>query len=177
MPTQETKAQKAGHPPGKMKMTHFIAILMMMLAGKGQSHDPRTENPAQAYLQAISMAFSKDQIGKIEILQIPPRILMRGRITPEMLEKQYHNKLIIRDIAATAYQSKLIATFKMVSAQPRAESADVRWGVIFYSRDETRLGAVYFDQSGRYGSVNDMPVSFRGEFFHWLDATFSNCFQ
>ena len=160
-----------------MKATYCIAILIATMFGCGQINDAKTEKPPQVYLQTISMALGKDQIGKVEILQIPPRILVRAQVSPEALEKQYHNKLVIRDIAATAYRSKVVDIFKTVSVQPRKDTADLRWGVIFYSRDDTRVGAVYFDQSGHYGAVDNKPVSFQGDFFHWLDTTFSDCFQ
>ena len=156
-------------------MTYYTVILFAILVGCARS--PETENPAQIYVKALSMALEKDQIGRVEILQIPARILTTGQVSPEALERQFHNKLVIRDIAATAYRNKVVDRFKTVSVQPRTETADLRWGVIFYSRDDTRAGAVYFDRNGHFGSVNSLPVSLQGDFFHWLDDTFSGCLQ
>ena len=94
-----------------------------------------------------------------------------------MLEKQYHSKLIIRDVTETAYRGKIVDSFESLAAVPRKDSADIRWGVIFFARDDSRIGAVYFDKSGAFGNVDNLPVSFRGSFFGWLDRTFSSCFQ
>ena len=160
-----------------MKVAQYTFALIVVLASGGQVNDAKTENAPQTDVQAISTALAKDQIGKVEILQIPPRILMRAQVSPEALERQYHNKLIIRDINANAYRAKVIEAFKTISVQPRNDTADLRWGVVFYSLEGTRVGAVYFERSGRYGAVNNLPVSFRGNFFHWLDDTFSSCLQ
>ena len=46
--------------------------------------------------------------------------------------------------------------------EPARDGADLRWGVVFYSlaEKEKRLGAIYFDRTGRSGALNDLPVSF-----------------
>jgi hypothetical protein len=160
-----------------MKFTYFVGIVALMLWSCGEIDTAKTENPPQTYVQAISNALTQDQIEKVEVLQIPGRILMRAQVNPEALEAQYHNKLIIRNIAATAYRSRLIESFKTILVRPRNETADLRWGVIFYSKEGRRIGALYLDTSGRYGEVNGIPVEVRGAFFKWLDGTFSSCMQ
>lgn len=156
-------------------MTRSILILIASLI-LAEHHDGATQDP-KLVLGVIAMALEKNQIGRVEILQIPSRILTRAQIGSAALENEYHNKLIIRDIGSTRYRKKLADSLYTVSAQVRADTADLRWGVIFYSRNETRLGAVFFDRSGQYGAVNNISVSFKGDFFHWLDATFSDCFD
>lgn len=154
-----------------------VLVLTLFLAGYMRRDDAQEANLAQARVAALSAALTEGTVGRIEILQIPQRILTRAQITPEMLEKQYHSKLIIRDVAGTAYRDKIVDSFKSLRVLPRKDSADIRWGVIFFSRSDARIGAVYFDSSGALGSVDNLPASFKGKFFDWLDSTFSGCFQ
>lgn len=160
-----------------MKMGYVGIALLAIIVACNRSNHTNTENPPQKDVQSISAALAQDQVEKVEILQIPPRILTRAQVSAEILETHYHNKLIIRDITASAFRSKMIDILKGVSVQSRREMADLRWGVIFYSRDGKRIGALYYERSGRYGAVNGVPVEFQGDFFRWLDGTFSNCMQ
>jgi hypothetical protein len=166
-----------GELEGRMRTVRCIVALLALLASCNQVEEARPDNLPEADFQAISAALAKGQIERVEIVQIPARILTRTQITPETLEKNFYNKLIIRNITENAYYSKIVEAFSTTSVQPRTDTADVRWGVIFYSRNGTRLGAVHFEPSGHYGAVNGVPVSFRGEFFHWLDTTFSSSLQ
>lgn len=155
-----------------------ISMLIVILAAVIRAFAGDSNNASiQSQIQQISKDLNEHRVGRIEILQIPPRILTRARITADMLEKQYHNKLIIRDINSNSYRDKLISSFKTVSVSPRDETPDLRWAVIFYSQEGDRLGAVYFDKAGQYGAVNSLGASFKGDFFNWLAGRFSNCFQ
>lgn len=155
----------------------LLAVTAASIMACGQAAQPKGASSAQIELEAISRALSNHGIGRVEIIQIPPRIMTTAKISTDMLEKTYYNKIIIRDINNTSYHSKLIDAFTSLSVQPRSDTADLRWGVIFYARNDKRLGAVYSDKFGRYGAVNNIPVSLEGSFFKWLDSTFSGCLQ
>lgn len=157
-----------------MKIIAVFVMLLSMVVGTAAESN---QSSVQDQLQQISKDLSGNRVGRVEILQIPPRILTRARIGPEMLEKQYHNKLTIRDINSNAYKDKLISSIKTLSASPRDEISDLRWAVVFYSQEGTRIGALYFDKSGQYGAVNASGAAFKGDFFGWLTGTFANCFQ
>jgi hypothetical protein len=131
----------------------------------------------QSQIDSIAIKLSKYEIGKIEILQIPPRIETRTRITPEMLEKSFDYKLTISDARGGVYGDKLAELLKTLVVQPRSEMADIRWGIIFYDMNDSRAGAIYFDRWGRNGAVGDVPVSFKGDLFKWLDGNCSRCFR
>ena len=60
------------------------------------------------------------------------------------------------------------------SVNPQTETADLRWGVLFYSDQNKRVGAVYFDKWGKTGYIDDTPVSFTGGLFAWVSSSFSN---
>src|SRR5205807_7950056 len=86
----------------------LVFILLALLIGcaradkvKDKADQNRDANSPQGIVELISKALSEKAIGKMEILQIPPRIITTARVTPEMLEKQYHSKLIIRDVGST----------------------------------------------------------------------------
>lgn len=152
----------------------FIATLVVSSSTCGYANDMRT---AEQHVTNISTALSRNQIGRVEIVQIPRGVATRAAITPEMLERQYHFKLIIRDVFNSARRDRLVEALRSVSVEPRDDATDLRWGIIFYLRNSNRAGALYFDRTGRYGAVNDEPVSFKGEFFSWLDGALSDCFK
>jgi len=154
----------------------LVATLLLLppLAGQAQS-TAGTKCPAQACADVISVAIDRGDLGRVEVLRVRPDIETRAAITPDALERIYDTKLVIRNIAELPLRSKMIEAFKGSSIQPRDYIADLRWGVIFYSRNDVRIGAIYFDRSGRSGAVNDAGASFGGGFFHWLQSTFSAC--
>lgn len=161
-----------------MRMTYAFLFFLVVLLPTVSSMAANERNASiQTQIGQISKDLSESRIGRVEILHIPPRVLTRARITPEMLEKQYYVKFIIRDINSNSYKDKLVSSFMSISVSPRDDTPDLRWAVIFYSRDETRVGAIYFDKSGQYGAVNGVGAAFRGNFFSWLTATFSHCFE
>ncbi|GAB4351230.1 MAG: hypothetical protein Kow0099_35230 [Candidatus Abyssubacteria bacterium] len=116
-------------------------------------------------------------IVRVEIVQIPPEVLTRTRITPEMLETQFHYKLTIRDMRGGAYREELAKTLKSTAVQPQSEMVDIRWGIVFYDANDMRVGAVYLSKWGKNGAVGETPVSFKGKLFKWLDRNFSECFR
>ncbi len=134
-------------------------------------------SPAQSQVDILAAKLEGYEIARIEIFEIPAEVLTRIAITPEALERQFHYKLTIRDIRGGAYQTNLIEATKSIVVQPGSEMADVRWGIVFYGLDETRVAALYFDKWGGNGAVDSTPVSFKGDLFKWLDGNFSGCFR
>ena len=94
-----------------------------------------------------------------------------------MLEKQFHYKLTISDIRGSAHRDKLIEAIKSIKVLPQPEMTDIRWGVIFYGLDSSRVVALYFNKIGSGGAVADDSVSFKGNVFKWLDGNFSTSFR
>jgi hypothetical protein len=99
-----------------------------------------------------------------------------AQVTPEMLERNYLNKVVIRDITQMGYRDVFVKAFQSIHARSGSGS-DLRWGVIFYSGGGTRVGAIYFDKFGHGGAVDGYPVSLEGDFFGWLNGTFSIAFN
>jgi hypothetical protein len=82
---------------------------------------------------------------KVEVIQIPPQMFTRVRVTQEMLERTYHYKLIIRD--TSSYAAGLETALSSVSATADTELADLRWGVSFFDDANHKIGSLYFDAS------------------------------
>lgn len=154
-----------------------MLLLLAPIDGCAQGGKVKGTSPAQSQVDVLAAKLESGEIARIEIFEIPARILTRTRITPEALERQFHYMLTIRDIRGGAYQPKLIEATKSLAVQSRSEMPDIRWGIVFYGPNETRAGAVYFDKSGDSGAVDSAPVSFKGDLFKWLDRNFSSCFR
>jgi hypothetical protein len=161
----------------KTRMAVCVLLLFVPITGCTQGHEVKASTSAQSQVDRLVTELANSEIGKVEVLQIPPRILTRARITPTMLERQFHYKLTIRDVRGGVHQQKLTEAAKSIVVQPQTEMPDLRWGVIFYGLDDSRVGALYFDRWGTKGAIGDTPVSFKGGFFKWLDSNFSNCFR
>lgn len=136
-----------------------------------------TADVPQSRIDALISSLRWNQVERVEILQIPPRVLTRARVTPELLDRTFHYKLIIRDIRGGAYSADLLAAAASTSVQPAAEMGDLRWGVIFFGAGELRIISLYFDASGHRGAVDSLAVSFKGDLGKWLDSNFSGTFK
>lgn len=162
-----------------MRARLILCVMMLVITktGCGQVKNLQVERSIQLKIEAIALKLTNNEVGRIDVLQIPARILTRTRITPEMLERQFHYKLTIRDLRGGAYQDSIANAVKSITVQRATEIPDVRWGVVFYGKDDSRIGALYLDKSGFSGVVDYDPVSFRGDLFKWLDGNFSRCFR
>jgi hypothetical protein len=159
----------------------LISSLIVQLAflSTARGGDVQQPSSAQSILETLATELHDQKVSRVEILEIPPRVLTRTSITPELLETTFHYKLVIREVRGSAYQSKLhdaLAATEVVEVGERT-MPDLRWGIVFYGENEDRLAAAYFDKSGRRGAINNTPVSARGGLFDWLNSSFGECFK
>ena len=124
----------------KTQMVVYVLLLLLPIAGCAQGREVKVSGPTQSQVDALATELANRQIGRVEILQIPTRILTRTRITPGMLEKRFHYKLTIRDVRGGLHQQKLTEAAKSIAVQPETVMPDLRWGVIFYGLDDRRVG-------------------------------------
>ena len=140
-----------------------------------------SDNRAQSAVNSIEKALESYQVFKVEIVQVPEYVESRTQFDSKGLEDRFYYKVTIADIRGNPYRADLIAAVKSVTADSRPTSVDLRWGILFYNEDGTRIGAVFFDSSGRHGAVNDEPVNFNGilsnSLFAWLKDNFGNCLR
>lgn len=160
----------------KVKTRAAIAVLVA-LALVRLNANAAMAGSGQTEVDALAAKLANHEIGKVEILQMPAGLLTRITTTPDMLEQQFFYKLTIRDLRGGAYEAGLTTAVKSMSVQPRTDTVDLRWAAIFYSPEGVRVGALYFDGTGRAGTVGIAPVSFTGGFFDWLSGHFASCLQ
>jgi hypothetical protein len=182
MPKQQTdafrykgEAELEKEPPIQwQKRALFASTLALTLAFV----TPSLSDDAQARLESLAAKLrSVDAIRRVEILGIPPRILTRTRVTPDILERAYSYKLVIHDLRGSAYASNLAAAVAATTVQQTAEETDVRWAVFFFDADNRRIAAIYLDGSGRRGVVDTQAVTFGRGLAGWLNGNFSNVFK
>ena len=161
----------------KTQMIAYIVLLSALINGCANGDQTEGNSQAQMQVDALAAMLANRDIGRVEILQIPPDVETAWSITPEMLEKHFYYKLTISDIRASAHRDKLVNAMKSIAVVPQPKMPDIRWGVILYDLNGVRAGAIYFDKWGKSGAVGDVPVSFKGKLFKWLDRNFSCCFR
>ena len=155
----------------------FVLVVLVPSLCFAQKVDMGGSDKASSPIALLVRKLRSDDVRRIQIVQIPPRMLTRTRITPEMLERAFSYKLIVSDIRGGAYAASVTAAVASMSAKPTDEMGDLRWGVAFFDQNEQRIASFYFDRSGRRGAVDDLPVSFSGDMFKWLDKNFSDAFK
>jgi hypothetical protein len=158
----------------KVRILELVAIFVFQLSLLAQENKP---NSAAAAFASITAAVDQGRVGRIEVFQVPANIEARAAIKPEDLEKISYTKIVVRDLRAMSYRDELGKVFKSTSVQPRERPADLRIGMVLYSREAVRLGSVYCDRLGHDGAVDDSPVQFQGNFCSWLESKFSGGFQ
>ena len=148
-----------------------VALLLLPSWSNAQNMPPF--DSAQRSVTDLVAKLEHSEVGRVEILSIPARIMTRIGITPEGIEKSFHYKLTIRDLRGGLYQEQLTKAVKTVSLAPQERPADLRWALIFYDVAGVRVVGFYFDANGHLGSVDETPVFFRGDLFEWLDTHFA----
>jgi hypothetical protein len=161
-----------------MRSAFLIVTLLTLCASIGNAQETHvTGDTAQARIAVLVTKLRSNEVQRVEIIQMPPRMLTRTRVTPEMLERSFHYKLVIRDLRGGAYAPSLNAAVASMSAEPSAEMGDLRWGILFFDQGDQRIGSIYFDGSGGRGAVDSLAAYFRGDMFKWLDDNFSRAFK
>jgi hypothetical protein len=155
----------------------LVVLLLNTLVCSAQGGAVNITDTPQSRVNALADRLRTNSVQRIEIIQMPPRMLTRTRITPEMLEKSFHYKLIIRDIRGGVYVPSLTAAVASTSADSAPDPGDLRWGIAFFDQNERRIAFLYYDASGRHGAVDTSPVVFKGDLLKWLDDNFSRALK
>lgn len=143
----------------------LIAVTVFgMLPGvprvKGQ-----VKNLPKARVDVLIAANNAHEIERIEIFRLPKNYENVISIRPEAIEKLWFSKMTIRELCPQREQM-IGEALGLAKVNPSNRDWDLRWGIVFYSRSgDKRVAALYFDETGRYGSVDQNPVSYAAEFF------------
>jgi hypothetical protein len=160
----------------KAMIAASFLLLPLLIGEPSKENLRRNQNEAQLKLNSVVTNLSNYEITKIEILQIPPLSETYAKVTPEFLDEHFVYRLTIRGGGIGGYDSGLYDVLKSTVVQPESKMPDLRWGIVFYGPKDDRLCSVYFDRWGN-GAVGDIPVSFKGDLFKWLNDNFSECFR
>lgn len=121
------------------------------------------ESALKARMDTLMRASAAGGIDRIEIFRLPKGYENIKQVQPEDLESLLHYRMTIREVLPL--KQDLIAR-ALATAKDR--TWDLRWGIVFYWPKDRRIAALYFDETGRYGSLDKTPVSFAKDFFRQL---------
>lgn len=152
-------------------------------------------NPG-AELRDIQNKFKDDTINRAEILHIEGVGITSGMYS-DYLDKFAAYRLMIPierrgkydglDYLFAGYGTELRELIQAESVSPYNGPPKLRWGIIFFARDGSRAGAIYFDEDGEYGSINCLRAKFdrkrkllwlfgKPNLYDWLTHNFSDVF-
>ena len=126
------------------------------------------DGAAKAKIDALVKASARGDIESIDVFRLPKYYTSQVAIRPEEMEKRWFYRMTFRELRPP--KDKLIVAALGVANTHRSDREwDLRWGIVFYSRSgQRRIAALYFDETGRHGSVDQIPVSFAPDFFSRL---------
>jgi hypothetical protein len=111
-----------------------------------------------------------DQVQRIEILYFPEWIDVRTGLTPERLEQTYQYKLEIREVRESREWQRLSSALRETSVDVTSRDYDHRIAVLLFDHDDKRLSSLYFDQSGKGGTVNGSSGTIKGGLYRWTKS-------
>jgi len=148
----------------------WLALVVLLFGGCAIQRPNRGDESAQAQIRALAEFLKADGVGVIETYHIPLASETPGDVTPDALLRGWYYKTTIRHLSASS-RVALATAFMTASVSREQRMADLRQGIVFYSsRDHVALSAIYFDQTGRHGVVNGVPLSFERGFLARLKA-------
>jgi hypothetical protein len=162
-----------------MRTMRYLALgLLVVFHAFGSSAVPaaQTESSVQSTLTSLVERLERSEIGKIEILAVPVRIMTPIAIKADDLDRNPEYRLVVRDVRKGALRRPLLEALRSLTASQSENPGDLRWGVIFYDVEGVRLAGLYFDRYGHRGAIDSVPVEMQGNFFNWLNDKFSGCF-
>ena len=153
----------------------IAVVLSLSMCNADQSS--ASVDAARTTLADLTARLDRDEISRVEILNVPPHVWTRVAITPETIDAVYAYKFTIRDLRNGLYQRELARAVKTLSVGSRDDLAEVRWGIIFYDAADQRVAGIYFGRGGGDGAIDQNPVVIRGELYDWLNEQFSALFR
>ena len=142
----------------------LLAVVLFAWSGVGVSCSARDGKPLSAY------GVVPEAIYRVEILYYPERILTDAALTPEMLERQYYDKVELKNFNESIHRPTFIKAFRETAVSPSRDAHDLRTAILLYDKADKRLLSLYFDRSGENGVVNTDPVSIRDSLFSWAKS-------
>jgi len=143
----------------------FISCLVLAGAIGAPAPD---DGAAKERLAALVEASAKGDIQSIDVLRLPSYYTSLVSIGPEEMEERWFYRMTFRRLPPDK-EKQLLETLRGASIHRTERGGDLRWAVVFHAKSgHRRIAALYFDESGRHGYVDQIPVSFPPNFFRKL---------
>jgi hypothetical protein len=152
-------------------------LLIALAISLAPAPEARADNEAQADVDSIVAAINEWQVGRVEIINLPEGTYTYAPIGPSDLEQGYQYKFIVAELLASNYGKDLPEALATIRVSPGGDYPDLRWGLLFFDRDDNRLGAIYLARGGERGVVNWTAVDIDGDLYLWLRRQFSDVFR
>ena len=117
------------------------------------------------------------EIDRVEVLRVPLHADRPKKVTSDDVEWHYSEKLTIRFVRQDRVRVPLLKAVRSVGTLRSSDRVDLRWGIIFFAADNKRVGAVFFDASGRVGVVGETPAIIHGQRFRWVRDCFGTSLE
>ena len=152
----------------------ICTLFALLVCREGICNEVKIDD-GKMHLNGIVKKLQANKVKRVEILWRDPSAESRSTITPDILEKLYFRKLVIRDLQKYPNTKNLIKAVQATSLSkmdPEAEG-DVRWAIKFYEdHQKNPASAIYLDGSGETGRVAGASYSFNRPLFDWLNKNF-----
>ncbi len=146
------------------KLTVLVTTAMLLMSLNARSALAQDERAAEARIDALVKSSAAGGVERIDIFRLPKGYENIASIQPDDLEALWHCRMTIRELLPSK-QQLISRTLRTANIHHSDRTWDLRWGIVFYWPKDRRIAALYFDETGRYGSVDKVPVSFGINFF------------
>ena len=151
-------------------------LTLILCVGCVAGPPPKPTNEVQLRVSELVRKLVHGEITKIEISQIPRDIDTNAAVTPLQLRKESTYKLILHD-GRFHLPRGFVEALDSEVIHPSNIRREVRWGVDFYNLEGVHTGGLYLNSWGKFGFVDEIPVTVDGNFLAWLEQQFGDCFK
>lgn len=150
----------------------WLIVLAMLVTGCTKKEGAERLSAAQSRIDLLQEELSRDAVGRIDIVHISDGAESPIRVSPDMLEKNFQYKIVIRDarhgIDGPGLQKSVRDTFVQMSS----DGGDLRWGLTFFNLTGRPIVSIYLDSSGERGFVGSQTVTFNRSLGNWIRRNF-----
>jgi hypothetical protein len=129
-------------------------------------------------INGLKKAWEAGNVHRVEVIHIPTNWTYRTSVSTSTIDASYLFKLTVQSPKESKLTNELMETIKKLEAKPLGKPADLRWGCVFYSTDNTRLFSIYFDASGLEGVVDGACVKLSSPLLkQWAEQGLHSAFR
>jgi hypothetical protein len=132
-----------------------------------------TSDLANAQVNGDLDKIKTSAIFSVEIMAIPAYVRTHIAVNQDAIRRNYHYKVIVRDMNSTPYREGFMRALLSTTAMPKSSPSDLRWCIVFRDQNQSEIGAIYFNRNGKTGAINQNNVAFGGNLYDWLDRNFA----